>query len=51
MFQEQIRNLLALPRIERIANTFTQQIIPKHGDEDREAGEGRKPPGDLNVLA
>ena len=48
--QEVMSNLLPLPRIERITNALTQQIIPEHGHENGESGEGRKPPGDLDVV-
>src|ERR1700690_1616990 len=42
--------LLPLPRIKRITDAFTEQIVAEHGDQNCETGEGRKPPGDLDVV-
>src|SRR2546425_8635165 len=43
---------LAEPRVERVADPFTQQVVGEHRDEDREAGVRREPPADLDrVLA
>src|SRR5207245_7087109 len=43
---------LAEPRIERVTNPFTEEIVREHRDEDRETRIGREPPADLDrVLA
>src|SRR5882672_7127360 len=43
---------LAEPRIERVADAFAEQVVREDGDQDRDAGVGRKPPADLDrVLA
>src|SRR6266704_3298722 len=43
---------LAEPRVERVADALTEQVVREHGDEDGDAGIGREPPADLDrVLA
>src|SRR5207245_10850568 len=39
---------LAEPRIERVTNPFTEEIVREHRDEDRETRIGREPPADLD---
>src|SRR5512139_633309 len=42
--------LLPLPRVKRIPDAFTQQVIAAHRHEYGEAGEGGEPPGNLDVV-
>src|SRR2546425_10164762 len=43
---------LAEPRVERVPNPLTHEVVREHRDEDREAGIDRQPPADLDrVLA
>src|SRR4030095_12600893 len=45
-------NALAEPRIERVADPLTQQVVREHRDEDRDSRIGREPPANLDgVLA
>ena len=41
---------LPQPRVNRVPDAFTKEIIPYHGYKDGKAGEDRKPPGDLDVV-
>jgi hypothetical protein len=50
LIQEIMFSLLALSRVERIANPFSEQVVTEYSDEDCKTGEGRKPPGDLDVV-
>ena len=43
-------SLFSLPRVQRVANAFAEEVVAEHGDEYREAGEGGEPPGDLDVV-
>jgi hypothetical protein len=42
--------LLPLPGIQCIAEAFTEEVVAKDRNEDRESRKGRKPPRDLNII-
>jgi hypothetical protein len=42
--------LLSLPGVERVPDTFAEEVVSQDSDEDGEAGEGGEPPGDLDVV-
>jgi NodT family efflux transporter outer membrane factor (OMF) lipoprotein len=48
--QEVMHKLLPLPRVKGVADAFAEEVVTEDGDKDCEAGEGREPPGDLDIV-
>lgn len=42
--------LIAAPRVEDVAETFAEKVIPHDGEKDCKAGVEGKPPGHFNVI-
>src|SRR5512142_1623992 len=43
-------DLLSLPGIQRVSDAFAEEVVAQDGNEDRETGEGREPPGDFDIV-